>query len=75
MPKRLGSLVLAVALGFTVVACGGDDKTATEETTTTAGSNDDTDLAAFTKECAELTQVFAGAYASIGAGLGGAAGN
>lgn len=75
VPKRLGSLVLAVALGFTVVACGGDDKTATEETTTTAGSNDDTDLAAFTKECAELTQVFAGAYASIGAGLGGAAGN
>lgn len=71
--KRLGSLALAVTLGFTMVACGGgDDKASTEGTTTTAGSDDGNGVAAFTEDCAELTQAFAGAYASIGAGFGGA---
>lgn len=74
--KRLGSFALAVLLGFTMVACGGgDDSTSNEETTTTAGSNDDNDFTALRGDCAELTKAYAGAYASIGAGLGGAAGS
>lgn len=70
--KRLGSLALALTLGLTMVACGGgdDDKASTEDSTTTTGSDDGDGIAAFTEDCAELTQAFAGAYASIGAGFG-----
>lgn len=75
MVKRLGSLALTAVLALGLVACGGDDKK--DDGGLKAGADVDVDadlgdeLGSFTEECAELVQVYAGAYASIGSIMAG----
>ena len=78
MAKRLASVALTAVLAIAVAACGSDDK---DDSGLKAGADVDAgtdaelgdELGAFTKECAELVQVYAGAYASVGSIMAGTA--
>lgn len=76
MTKRLSSLLVVLTLCFALVACGGDDK---DDGGISAGVDADVDadvedaLGAFTKECAQLVQAYAGAYANVGSVMAGTA--
>lgn len=82
--RRVGGLLLAVVLGASLVACGGDDgadnASADKDVTTTEASGsgdtsaDNVDLGDFTGECADFAEAFANAGSAVGSAFTGGSG-